>query len=969
MEPRFIRVVGARQHNLRNISIDIPRDQLVVITGLSGSGKSSLAFDTIHAEGQRKYVESLSVHARMFLEQVGKPDVDRIEGLPPTLAIEQLAAAPNPRSTVATTTETYDFLRLLFARCGLPHCPKCGTPLQRRTVDQIVDSVLAYPLDTRVMILAPLVRGAGDHKEAVRQMQREGFVRARVDGALVEVKDLADAPPTKAADLDVVIDRIQVRPDLRHRLADAVELSLRLAEGRVIVSHSNGVSGAAGAPGTPPTGGNGAAWIDAVFSESPACMSCGLMIPELEPRMFSFNSPYGACQRCGGLGTMLKIDPDLVIPDPDQALSGNAIAPWAGAGKSLGGAYATTIRKLCDAFAVKSSASFRSLPDDLKRIVLHGATPDDAAKHGVEFEGVIPLLEKRAAQEKGKSEEGGGRLSEFQAEHPCDACGGARLQPESLAVRIAERNIHDITRCSIREALRWFEGLNLTGEHAQIAEPIVREMRRRLSFMDEVGLHYLTLDRASATLSGGEAQRLRLATQLGSGLVGVCYVLDEPTIGLHQRDNERLLASMRRLVDIGNTVIVVEHDEDVIRAADYLIDIGPGAGLHGGKVMSAGRTADVLADPNSITGRYLRGEYLISPPDERRKPKRDEWIKIENASENNLRNVSVELPLGTFVAVTGVSGSGKSTLVVQTLVPAIRKRLGAGGAPQQRGPGPQLRAGVYGKLVGANRIDRIIEIDQTPIGRTPRSNPATYTGVFDEIRTLYARTKEARIRGYNGSRFSFNAKGGRCEACQGQGTRKIEMHFMADIFVECGECKGTRYNRETLEIRYRGKSIADVLEMRIEEALKFFDSFPKIKAGVQALSDVGLGYVRLGQPSNTLSGGEAQRVKLAAELSKPATGRTLYVLDEPTTGLHFADIHTLLAVLNRLVDMGNTVLVIEHNLDVIKAADWVIDLGPEGGEAGGMIVASGTPEQVAATAGSHTGRYLKVKLEQTPASA
>ncbi|MFN0137796.1 MAG: excinuclease ABC subunit UvrA [Phycisphaerae bacterium] len=964
----MIRVIGARQHNLQNVSIDIPRDKLVVITGLSGSGKSSLAFDTIHAEGQRKYVESLSVHARMFLEQVGKPDVERIDGLPPTLAIEQLASAPNPRSTVATTTEIYDFLRLLFARCGRPHCPTCGTVLQRRTVDQIVDSVLAYPPDTRVMILAPLIRGNGDHKEAVRQMQREGFVRARVNGELIEVKDLAESAHAAGGNLDVVIDRIQVRPDARHRIADAVELSLRLAEGRVVVSHSNGVAGGNGVGGaitaTAQHANGTAQWVDAVFSESPACMSCGLMIAELEPRMFSFNSPYGACGACGGLGTMLKFDPDLVIPDPDQTLAGSAIAPWAGAGKALGGAYAATIKQLCDAFGVKASTAFRNLPDDLKRIVLHGTTLQDSQTRSIEFEGVIPILERRTAQEKPKGEDGASRLSEFQSEHPCDACGGGRLRPESLAVRIAAQNIFDVTQLSIRAALRWFDGLKLTGEHAQIAEPITREVSRRLSFMDEVGLHYLTLERASATLSGGEAQRLRLATQLGSGLVGVCYVLDEPTIGLHQRDNERLIASMRRLVEIGNTVIVVEHDEDVIRAADHLIDIGPGAGLHGGRVMSEGPTAKVLADPNSITGRYLCGEYEIPLPDERRKAKRDEWIKLENASENNLKAINAEIPLGSFVAITGVSGSGKSTLIGQTLVPALRKRLSAGGgAPQQHGLGPQARAGALGKIVGANRIDRIIEIDQTPIGRTPRSNPATYTGVFDEIRTLYAKTKEARIRGYNGSRFSFNAKGGRCEACQGQGTRKIEMHFMADLFVECAECKGTRYNRETLEIRYRGKSIADVLEMRIEETLKFFDSFPKIKAGVQALSDVGLGYVRLGQPSNTLSGGEAQRVKLAAELCKPATGRTLYVLDEPTTGLHFADIHTLLSVLNRLVDMGNTVLVIEHNLDVIKTADWVIDLGPEGGDAGGQIVVAGTPEQVGECAASHTGRYLKAKLK------
>jgi excinuclease ABC subunit A len=951
VEQRTIRVVGARQHNLRNISLEIPRDKLVVLTGMSGSGKSSLAFDTIYAEGQRKYVESLSVHARMFLEQVGKPDVDRIEGLPPTLAIEQLATAPNPRSTVATTTEIYDFLRLLFARIGQPHCPQCGKVLQRRTVDQIVDDVLALPAEARVMVLAPLVRGKrGDHQAVVRRIQREGFVRARVNGDLVEAKDLAELSPSKKVDIDVVVDRLQVKPDVRHRLADAVELSLSLGDGTMIVSRANGAASTNGQ------------WHDAVYSEHHTCTECGVSIPELAPRMFSFNSPYGACPACDGLGTTLKFDAELIVPDAERSLASGAIAPWSGGSRSLGNAYAKIVKTLCDAFGVKPSVPFQQLPEDLQRILLHGSKPRDKEQRGIEFEGVVPNLERRlkaAGTEAVRS-----RFSAFQAEHRCGVCGGARLRPESLAVRIAERNIFDLTKLSIAAARDWFDVLKPAGEAGQIAASITSEISRRLRFLNEVGLGYLTLDRASGTLSGGEAQRIRLATQLGAGLVGVCYVLDEPTIGLHQRDNERLLRAIRDLVNLGNTAIVVEHDEDVIRAADYLVDMGPGAGLHGGKIISQGAAADVIADPNSITGRYLRNEYEIPVPEERRAAKRSEFVQIVGAAENNLKRIDVTFPLGVLCAVTGVSGSGKSTLVSQTLIPALKKRL-AGKGSFESGNGAHRPAGKHERLVGANKIDKVIEIDQTPIGRTPRSNPATYTGVFDEVRRLYAKTKEARIRGYANSRFSFNAKGGRCEACQGQGVRRIEMHFLPDVFVECGECRGTRYNRETLEIRYRGKSIADVLEMRVEESLKFFDSFARIKAGLQALSDVGLGYIRLGQPSNTLSGGEAQRVKLAAELSKPGSGHTLYVLDEPTTGLHFADIDTLLAVLNRLVEMGNTVLVVEHNLDVIKTADWVVDLGPEGGDEGGRLVAEGTPEAIAASRASHTGHYLAKKLPAT----
>jgi len=935
VESRTIRVIGARQHNLRDVDLEIPRDRLVVMTGLSGSGKSSLAFDTIYAEGQRKYVESLSVHARLFLEQVGKPDVERIEGLPPTLAVEQFASAPNPRSTVATTTEIYDFLRLLFARVGQAHCPKCGTALRRRTVDQIVDTILAYPPESKVMVLAPLVRGKrGDHAAVVRRIQREGFVRARVNGELVETRELPDLSPAKKTTIEVIVDRVVLRPDLRRRIADAVELALSLAEGTVIASVQSA----------------GGAWQDEIFSEHHTCTTCGFSLADLSPRLFSFNSPYGACETCGGLGTTHRFDPELLIPDDAVPLSSGAIVAWRSGKQPLSKAIAPVIRALCKAFDAAPGTPFRNLPDDLKRILLQGTTARDQEAYGVEFEGALPNLERRL--KAAGSEVGRSKFAAFQSERVCPACGGARLNRGALAVRVGEKGIAELTRMSIETALGWFDALGFSGEAATISEPILREIRRRLRFMFEVGLGYLTLDRTSATLSGGEAQRIRLATQLGSGLVGVCYVLDEPTIGLHQRDNERLIRSIRRLVDIGNTVLVVEHDEDVIRAADHLVDIGPGAGLHGGRVIAQGTPEEVVRNHDSITGRYLSGEYEIPLPEQRRPFRRSEFVQLIGACENNLRSLDVTIPLGLLCAVTGVSGSGKSTLITQTLLPALRRRLTKS----------RERPGQHERIVGASKLDKVIEVDQTPIGRTPRSNPATFTGVFDEIRRLYARTKEARIRGYSASRFSFNAKGGRCEACQGQGTRRIEMHFLPDVFVECGECRGTRYNRETLEVRYRGKSIADVLEMRVEEAVPFFDSFNKIKAGLKALSDVGLGYIRLGQPSNTLSGGEAQRVKLAAELAKPSTGHTLYVLDEPTTGLHFADIHTLLSVLNRLVDMGNTVLVIEHNLDVIKTADWVIDLGPEGGDAGGSIVVEGTPEQVAACDASHTGRYLATKL-------
>ncbi len=935
-EQKYIRIRGAREHNLKSVNVDIPRDRLVVITGLSGSGKSSLAFDTIYAEGQRKYVESLSAYARQFLEQMAKPEVEHIEGLPPTIAIEQRSGGGSPRSTVATTTEIYDYLRLLFARVGDPHCWLCDRPIERQSPTQIVDAVMAIEPDTRIMLLAPLVRGQkGQHQEIIRHVQREGFVRIRVDGEVYDIKSPPPVNPNKKHTIEVVVDRLVVKPELRTRLADSVEVALGVGDSAVIVSQET----------------SGGKWTDRLYSAKYACpRHPEASLPELAPRMFSFNSPYGACPACNGLGTVLEYDPELIVPDESLTLAGGAIDAWRHGGKRMNILYTKLLREFCQDFDVSPDVPFRNLPADVRRILLYGTKPEDEARFGTSFEGVIPNLQRR--WEHTESEYVKQRLHSYLSEKPCETCGGGRLRPEALAVRVGGKGIRDITRMTVTEACEFFENLHLEGERKLVAERVLREIQHRLRFMIDVGVGYLALDRISATLSGGEAQRIRLATQVGSGLVGVCYVLDEPTIGLHQRDSGRLIATLRRLTEIGNTVLVVEHDEETIRAADYILDMGPGAGAHGGQIVAEGTLDAVLSNPDSITAQFLSGRRQIPLPERRRRVNRNHSIEIKDAHENNLKHIDVRIPLGCFVCVTGVSGSGKSTLVTQILLRAMKRRI----------YGSREKPGRHERLVGASRVDKVIEIDQSPIGRTPRSNPATYTGVFDLIRQLFARTREAKIRGYSAGRFSFNVKGGRCEACQGQGTKRIEMHFLPDVFVPCDVCKGTRYNRETLEVRYRGKNIADVLDMRVEEAARFFENFSQIRQLLQALVDVGLAYITLGQSSTTLSGGEAQRVKLAGELGKPATGQTLYILDEPTTGLHFADIQGLLTVLNRLTDMGNTVLVIEHNLDVIKQADWIIDLGPEGGDAGGRIVAEGTPETIANDPNSHTGRFLRQRL-------
>ncbi len=941
---KSIKIVGASQHNLKNINVEVPRDKFVVITGISGSGKSSLAFDTIYAEGQRKYVESLSAYARQFLEQMQKPEVEYIEGLPPTIAIEQRSAASNPRSTVATTTEIYDYCRVLFARAGTPHCWVCGREISSMHASQIIDSVMALPEGTKIQICAPLIRGQkGEHKDVFMVIQTQGFVRVRVDNVVYDIKNVPKLDKNKKHSIAAVIDRLIIKDTVRIRLADSIETALKLGEGVIFVMAQK--------PDDDRKNGGNGKWKDIVYSEKFACdKHPTASLEELSPRLFSFNSPYGACSSCDGLGTILEFDEELIVPDKNLPLENGAIDAWRKGGKRMNIFYSRMVARFCRNFRISKSMPFAKIPANIKKILMHGTTEEDEKKFGVHFEGVIPNLNKR--WKKTTSQFVKARLHSYLSEQPCRNCKGARLRKEAIAVTINDKNIHDIAKMSVERTQKFFAELRFDGEKALIAVQPLKEIKARLKFLADVGLGYLTLDRRSGTLSGGEAQRIRLATQVGSGLVGCCYVLDEPTIGLHRRDNNRLLSILRRLTNIGNTVIVVEHDEDVIRSADYIIDIGPAAGDQGGEIVAQGNVQDICNCPGSLTGDYLARRKKIALPLKRRKIKMSYAIEVTAAAENNLKNIDVKFPLATFICVTGVSGSGKSTLVTEVLLKGLKRKL------YYTGPKP----GKHKNILGTSYIDKVIEIDQSPIGKTPRSNPVTYTGVFDLIRQLFAKTREAKIRGYTPGRFSFNIKGGRCEHCQGQGTKKIEMHFLPDVYVVCQQCKGKRYNPETLQITYKGKNIADVLDMRVEQALKFFTNFPKIVRLLKTLNDVGLGYMQLGQSSTTLSGGEAQRVKLAAELGKSSTGHTLYLLDEPTTGLHFADIHNLLNVLQRLCDLGNTVVVIEHNLDVIKIADYIIDLGPGGGQAGGKVIAAGTPEEVIKVKKSYTAKYLKKYL-------
>lgn len=929
---------GARAHNLKNIDVTIPRDQLVVVTGLSGSGKSSLAFDTLYAEGQRRYVESLSSYARQFLGQMDKPDVDSIDGLSPAISIDQKTTSKNPRSTVGTVTEINDYLRLLYARVGHPICPNDHIEITAQSVEQMVERVLALPEKSRLQILAPIVvQKKGQHKKVFETIQKEGYVRVRVDGEIYDVTEAPELEKNKKHDIAIVIDRIVLKEGIRSRLFDSFEACLRLAQGYAIVDVIGGE--------------------ELLFSEHYACPYCGFTVGQLEPRLFSFNAPFGACPECDGLGLKLEVDLDLVIPDKSKTLREGAIAPWNPISSQY---YPQLLQQACDSFGIDLDTPFADLPQEQQEIVLKGSNGDTFHFHyendfggvrdvEVPFEGVIVNIERRYQETSSDFTREQMRL--YMTELPCQACHGLRLNPQALAVQVNHTNIGELSQLTIVKALAFAENLTLSAQETTIARPILKEIKDRLSFLKNVGLDYLTLARAAGTLSGGEAQRIRLATQIGSNLSGVLYILDEPSIGLHQRDNDRLIHSLKKMRDLGNTLIVVEHDEDTMLASDYLIDVGPGAGAQGGEIVAAGTPAEVRANPNSITGQYLSGKKKIPVPKTRRKGS-GKKIRITGARENNLKNLTVDFPLGKFVAVTGVSGSGKSTLVNQILRKALAQKINRATA----------KPGKFDKITGVTGIEKIIDIDQSPIGRTPRSNPATYTSVFDDIRDLFSKTNEAKIRGYQKGRFSFNVKGGRCEACKGDGIIKIEMHFLPDVYVPCEVCHGKRYNSETLEVRYKGKNIADILELTVEDAVEFFQPIPKIARKLQTILDVGLGYVTLGQPATTLSGGEAQRMKLAAELHKISNGKNFYILDEPTTGLHTDDIARLLVVLERLVDNGNTVLVIEHNLDVIKSADYLIDLGPEGGEGGGEIVATGTPEEVAAVPASYTGHYLKKVL-------
>ena len=937
---RYIKIRGARAHNLKNINVDIPRDKLVVITGLSGSGKSSLAFDTIYAEGQRRYVESLSSYARQFLGQMDKPDVDQIDGLSPAISIDQKTTSHNPRSTVGTVTEIYDYLRLLFARVGHPHCPKCGKPITQQSVDQMIDQIRELPERTKLLVMAQVVRGKkGEHKKVLAHIRHEGYVRVRIDGEVMDIGEDIQLEKNKKHTIEVVIDRLVVREGMESRLADSLETALKLGEGVAYVQIVGGEL--------------------LMFSENFACVDCGISLPEITPRMFSFNNPYGACPVCTGLGSHMEFDEELVVPDASLSVGGGVFAPLS---KNLHSYAMCVMKAILENRGYSLETPWQELDKKTKQALLYGSGEErfhfrytnmfgEDKEYFVPFEGVMPLLARRYHETD--SDEMRESYENYMTEIPCKACHGARLKPETLAVTVGGKNIDEVTRMTIREADAFFTQLTLTPREAKIARQILKEIHARLNFLLDVGLDYLTLSRSAGTLSGGEAQRIRLATQIGSGLQGVLYVLDEPSIGLHQRDNNRLLATLKHLRDLGNTLIVVEHDEDTMYAADHIIDIGPGAGAHGGRVVAEGTAEEIKKNPDSVTGAYLSRRKFIPVPQKRR-PGNGKFIEVVGAAENNLKNLTVKFPLGTLTLVTGVSGSGKSTLVNEILYKGIASRLyHVKGKP-----------GKHKKIKGLENIDKIIDIDQQPIGRTPRSNPATYTGVFDAIRDLFSQTSEARMRGYKAGRFSFNVKGGRCEACKGDGILKIEMHFLPDVYVPCEVCKGARYNRETLEVRYKGKNISEVLDMTIDEAVDFFANVPRIARKLKIIQDVGLGYIKLGQPATTLSGGEAQRVKLATELSRRSTGKTLYILDEPTTGLHTADIHKLLDILQRLVSGGDTVVVIEHNLDVIKTSDYIIDLGPEGGDKGGTVVATGRPEDIVKVPESYTGKFLRPLLEE-----